>query len=426
MSEAPGCARLRPMFRGYRFDLHPTPDQAETLGQWVGVARLVYNLALEQRRDFWRQYRAHEGRSISLASQGRELTALRADFDFIAAVPQTILEAALNDVERAFAAFFKGGGFPTQRRLGLHDTARCRGRETKIRRLNAKWAEVRLPKIGWVRLRLTRQVPAAIKMATINRRAGRWSVALVCDIGEAPATLSALPVVGVDRGVANTLSLSTGEHIRLPDAERLERRRRKAQRILARRKRGSRRYAKQRQRVAGLHSRVARARTHHLHVASTALARRFGVVALEDLKVANMTASGRRKRGLNRSILAQGWTRFAAMLDYKLEAAGGRLVYVPAAFTSQTCSACGVVDARSRKSQAAFACVHCGHEAHADTNAALEIRRRSTALLSVEGGHFGPPVEAETLAARPSEPAAGRGCWNREELAVCAPRGTQR
>lgn len=390
--------------RGFSFPLKPTPAQAEVLGQWVGVTRLVYNLALEQRRDFWRQYRAAEGRPISVASQGRELTALRAEYDWIAAVPQSGLEAALNDLDRAFTAFFGGGGYPRPRRLGVNDSIRFRGRDVTVRPLNAKWAEAKVPKLGWVRFRQTRSFPLVIKTVTLTRRSGHWSVAFACGIGEAPADLSVLPAVGVDRGVANTISLSTGEHIRLPDTERLERRRRKAQRILARRKRGSQRHARQRRKVARLHSRAARARNHHLHVASTDLARRFGVVALEALDVKAMTSRARdkgvrQKAGLNRSMLAQGWTRFAAMLEYKLEAAGGRLVYVPAAFTSQTCSACGVVDARSRKSQAVFACVHCGHEAHADTNAALEIRRRSTALLSVEGGHFGPPVEAETLAA---------------------------
>jgi putative transposase len=390
--------------RGFSFPLKPTPAQAEVLGQWVGVTRLVYNLAFEQRRDFWRQFQANEGRSISLASQGRELTALRAEYDWIAAAPQCGLEAALNDLDKAFEAFFRGGGYPRPRRLGENDSIRFRGREVSVQGLNAKWAKVKLPKLGWVKCRLTRALPHAAKTATVIRSGGQWRVVFACDAGEAPVALSALPSVGVDRGVANTLSLSTGEHVRLPNTERLERRRRKAQRILARRRRGSRRHAKQRARIARLHGRVARARTHHLHVASTNLARRFGVVALEALDVKAMTVRARdkgvrQKAGLNRSILAQGWSRFAAMLEYKLEAAGGRLIYVPAAFTSQTCSACGVVDARSRKSQAAFVCVHCGHEAHADTNAALEIRRRSTALLSVEGGHLRPPVEAETLAA---------------------------
>lgn len=390
--------------RGFKFRLCPTPTQAETLGQWIGVTRLVYNLALEQRRDFWRQYRDAEGRNIGFASQCRELTDLRAENDWIAAVPRMMQEAALHDLDRAFQAFFRGAGYPRYRRLGENDSARHRGADLRARRLNAKWGEVRLPVIGWVRFRMTRELQGVLRTATVSRACDGWSVTFACDVGEAPQAISALPAVGVDRGITNTLSLSSGEHIRLPDTATAERRWRKAQRVLARRKRGSGRYAKQRSRVARLRAAEARIRKHHLHVASHAIVGRFGVVAIEDLRIGNMTRRARdkgirQKAGLNRSILAQGWGLFAAMLEYKLEAAGGRLVYVPAAFTSQTCSACGVVDRRSRKSQAIFACVHCGTEAHADTNAALEIRRRSTALLLAEGGQLGRPVEPRTLAA---------------------------
>lgn len=393
------------MFRGYRFDLHPTPGQAETLGQWVGVTRLIYNVALEQRRDFWRQYLATEGMHISMPSQSRELTALRAEFDWISAVPATIQGAALNDLDRAYKDFFKGkSAYPSARRSGQHDSMRFGARDVSVRQLNAKWAEVRLPKVGWVRFRSTRPITGALKTMTLTRRSGKWSAAFTSDIGDAPAQISALPAVGIDRGVVNTLTLSTGEHIRLPDPTALERRKRKAQRVLSRRKRGSVRYAKQRRRVASIAAKIARVRSNALHVASADIARRFGVVALEDLKVAKMTRRARgsgakQKAGLNRSILAQGWTAFAAMVEYKLEATGGRVVYVPAAHTSQTCAACGVIDPRSRKSQAVFRCVHCGHEDHADINAALEISRRSTSVLSVEGRHVRRPVEAETWAA---------------------------
>lgn len=99
-----------------------------------------------------------------------------------------------------------------------------------------------------------------------------------------------------------------------------------------------------------------------------------------------MTGIG--KRGLNRSILEQGWTLFANMLEYKLEARGGRVEYVNPAYTSQTCAECGSIDKRSRESQASFRCVDCGHTAHADTNAAVNILRRSPA--SVEGAGYGP------------------------------------
>lgn len=401
------------MHRGFKFRLEPTPQQAEILGQWVGVTRLVYNLALEQRRDFWRQYQAVEGRSISFASQCRELTALRAQADWIAAVPHTALEAALRDLDRSYSMFFKGGGYPTLRRLGVNDSVRFRGQSMAFRDLNSKWAEVKVPKMGWVRFRKSRSIKGEILTVTIGRQAGKWTVVFANDVGAAPS-INALPAVGIDRGVTQTLSLSNGEHVRLPDMTMLERRKKRAQRILARKRRGSRRYGVQRRAVARIASRIARVRSHHLHLASTDIARRFGTVALEALKIGDMTASAkgtvdkpgrnvRQKAGLNRSILAQGWGIFAAMLDYKLEAAGGRLVYVPAAFTSQTCAECGVVDAQSRKSQAVFECVHCGHVAHADTNAALEIKRRSTAF--VEGGHLGRPVEARTSAPCALEPA---------------------
>lgn len=395
------------MHRGFRFRLYPTAEQAEVLSQWVGVTRFVYNLAFEQRRDFWRQFRINEGRSITYASQCRELTDLRAEVDWIRDAPRDGQEAALKDLERAFQAFFKGAGFPRPRRLGDDDTVRLRGRDTPIRALNAKWGGVRLPKIGEVRFRSSRKVRGEIQTTTLVRNGDRWFVTFACDVGLAQAA-NLLPAVGIDRGVATTLALSDGGIIRLPDFSALEMRRRKAQRALARRQRGSKRYARQRKALRELSAKIARARAHHLHVASTGIVRRYGVVALEKLNVRAMTASAKgtleqpgrgvaQKRGLNRSILAQGWGIFARQLEYKLEAAGGRLIYVPAAYTSQTCAECGVVDARSRKSQAVFECVACGHSDHADINAARNIMRGSTAF--VEGDHLRPPCEARMLAA---------------------------
>ncbi|MGX1745072.1 MULTISPECIES: RNA-guided endonuclease InsQ/TnpB family protein [unclassified Brevundimonas] len=392
--------------KAFRFRLYPRPEQAETLGQWIGVTRLVYNLALEQRRDFWRQYKASRGKNLSWGQQSLEVTALRREFDFIAAVPRTCLEYALRDLDKAFEGFFRGGGYPFFRKKGVNASIRLAWKDLAKRTINGRWAEVRLPRIGWVRYRKSREIAGNIMNVTVLNAGGRWDIVFSADVQDVSLGLTA--VVGIDRGIATTLSLSTGEHIRLPDIGAMEKRRRRAQRILARRKRGSARYRKQRHAVARIASKIARVRSHHLHVASTSLAARFGVVVLEDLNVRAMTASakgtvekpGRRvaqKRGLNRSILAQGWSIFASQLEYKMRAAGGRLVYVPAAYTSQTCAECGVVDARSRKSQAVFECIACGHGDHADTNAARNIMRGSTAF--VEEGHLGPPCEARTAAA---------------------------
>ena len=391
--------------RGFRYKLHPTPEQAQAFRSFAGACRLVYNLALEQRRDFWRQYQGKTGQKLNYVAQARELTALRSEFAFVAAVSQTCQQQALRDLDKAFANFFTGRAkYPTPRRKGLNDNFRFQGREVQIERLNGKWSRVRLPKIGWVKFRDTRPRIGRMLNATVSADALGWHISLACE-NKHESPRSELPGVGIDRGVANTLALSNGELLSLPASlDVLDRRKRKAQRALARKKRGSNRRRKALARVSKLSARMARVRKDWRHKAALSIAQRFGHVALEDLKIRNMTASAkgtlaepgrnvRQKVGLNRAILAQGWQSFGTILAYKLEERGGTLTNVPAAYTSQTCSVCGCIDRRSRESQARFVCVHCGHEAHADTNAAIEILRRNAASMRVEGLHE-QPVEA--------------------------------
>ena len=103
------CAMLaETMHRGFRYRLEPTAAQAGKLRAWIGAARFVYNLALEQRRDFWRQYRAKTGRTLNWAAQSLQVTALRAEVDWINDVPRMALEAALRDLDSAYEAFFAG------------------------------------------------------------------------------------------------------------------------------------------------------------------------------------------------------------------------------------------------------------------------------------------------------------------------------
>jgi putative transposase len=382
--------------RGFRYRLAPTSEQEAAFWQFAGVTRLVYNLAWEQRRDWWRQFRAQTGRRIDFMSQGLELTKLRAEFDWIAAVHSTPLTYALRDLDSAFSAFFAGrGSFPTPRCKGVHESFRFKGSQTGIRKLSERWSAVRVPKIGWVKFRDTRPVAGGVRNMLVKHSADGWHVVFSCEI-EHEAEPSLLPAVGIDRGVANTIALSTGELLSTPATSGLERRKRRAQRILARRQRGSARYRKQRERVAHIAAKIARVRADWRHKATLDIARRFGAIAIEDLKTANMTRGGPHKRGLNRSILEQGWRAFETVLAYKLEERGGSLVKVNPAYTSQECSACGTIDKASRESQSRFACGHCGFAGHADTNAAINILRRSTASMRAEGAHCG-PVETRTV-----------------------------
>jgi putative transposase len=404
--------------RGFRFKLDPTPEQNALLRQFAGVCRLIYNLGLEQRATWGRKHR------IGYVSQAADLTRLRAEFDWIRAVSVSCQQQALRDLDRAFQNFFAGrASFPRPRKRGVNDSFRFPGREVETKRLNAKWSAVRLPKIGWVKVRDTRPLRGALKNATVNLDTTSWHISLACEIEhDAPAPRP--ESVGIDRGVATTLALSTGEMMRLPESlERIEAQKRKAQKVVARRKRGSNRRRRAQARVARLQARQARIRRDFHHRATLDIARRFGVAVLEDLNTRGMSASARgtvaepgrnvrQKAGLNRVILNAGWHLFATILAYKMEERGGQVVSVPARFTSQTCAACGVVDARSRESQARFVCVSCGHTDHAETNAAIVIKRRAnSALLDVEGLHQ-QPFEASTgrdLTASENPRPSGRG-----------------
>jgi putative transposase len=379
--------------RTFRYRLYPTTQQAATLGHFAGVCRFIYNLALEQRRDWWRQFKQNTGVGISFASQCRELTALRSSVDWINDAPRCALEQSLRDLDAAYERFFTGkGGYPTPRKKGVNDSFRIRGKEIAraVRRCdNARYAEIRLPKLGWCKFRLSRPLPLDYRLvaATVIQDALGWHVCL-CMRLRSLGVLGPSSVIGIDRGVANTLSFSDGTFASQPIAalQEIDRRAKLHQRRLGRQQKGSNRRAGTKRLLAKTKAKAARARKHWNHEQTTRIAANYGSVVIEALKTKVMTRSAkgtvdapgvnvRQKAGLNRSILEQGWHQFELMLAYKLEAAGGQLIKVNPAYTSQTCSACGSVSKTHRKSQAVFECSDCGHVAHADTNAALNILR---------------------------------------------------
>ncbi len=194
------------------------------------------------------------------------------------------------------------------------------------------------------------------------------------------------------------------------------------QRKLCRAKRGSSRRARIKARLARRHARTADSRKDFIEKASTAIARTYDLIRIEDLRVANMTRSARgttsnpgrnvqAKASLNRSILAGGWSVFATRLEHK---AAGRIEKVNPAFSSQRCSACGHVTSESRQSQALFRCVACGHTSNADLNAARNIAA-GHAVTARGGLPLGEPVNREPQHApspvrswNPSSSRAGR------------------
>ncbi len=367
-----------------RYRLHPTPAQEAVLRDHCGHARYVWNLAVEQ-HSHWRPGRRN---APGYLEQCRQLTQARAEFPWLAAGSQTVQQQALRDFARAMAAFFdpaNPAGRPSWRKAGRDEGFRItgrRGRQWDVRRGSRPGGEVRGAKAGWVRFRWSRAVPAGVRSYRVTMdRAGRWHVAFAAVPGPVPAPGTG-EVVGIDRGVAVSAALSTGELLHCPALTGRERiRLRRMQRRLARAKRGSNRRGRVKHAIARLRARETDRRKDWAEKVSTDIARRFDVIRVENLKIGNMTRSSkgtaqtpgrnvRQKAGLNRGILGSGWGLLVRRLEDK---APGRVEKVRPALTSQRCSACGQVDRDSRESQAVFRCTACGFACHADVNAAKNI-----------------------------------------------------
>jgi transposase len=363
-----------------RYRLVPSPAQEAVLREHCGHARYVWNLAVEQHRH-WRLGRKS---APGYLEQCRQLTAARAEHPWLAAGSQMVQQQALRDFAQAMANYLGGThDRPSWRKAGRDEGFRIVAvRPGHVRRLSRRVGEVRVPKAGWVRFRWSRPVPPEVKSYRVTLdRAGRWHIAFAA-IPEPIAGPGNGQTVGIDRGVAVSAALSTGELLTAPGlSARRNKRLRRLQRRLARAKRGSNRRARVKLTVARLRAREADARKDWAEKASTDIARRFDMIRVEDLRIRSMTRTAkgtagapgqnvRQKAGLNREILRSGWGLLARRLEDK---APGRMEKIRPAFTSQRCSACGHVDAESRESQARFECTTCGFADHADVNAARNI-----------------------------------------------------
>ena len=378
------------MNRANVYRLEPTDAQASAFAQWVGACRTVYNLALDQRRTWGQQHR------LSYNQQQGEITDLRADVDWLKAVPVHALQMSVRALDNAFQRFFSGlGEFPTPRKKFVNDSFTLPDPSyLGFKRLNRKRGAVKVPKVGWVKLVGYRPLGGELRSITINRKAGHWFVSVAWQKEIPDPEPSNLPTVGLDRGVTVFAALSDGTKIEPLNAfKTIKDKLAKEQRKLARKTKFSANWKKQKAKITRLHTRAANARKDYLHKLSTDLAKSHGAIKIEKLQVQNMSRSAKgtvdnpgnnvaAKSGLNRSILDQGWGMFAAMLKYKLAERGGELIYVDPAYTSQTCAECGVIDKASRVDQATFECRHCGHQDNADINAARNILQART--LAVE------------------------------------------
>jgi putative transposase len=331
--------------------------------------------------EWQRQYKA--GGKPSDMSLRRELNAIkREQFPWMYDVAKAAVQEAIIDLGAAFRAFFeKRDKYP--RFKSKQDRASfCAANEAGTFRTDDK--KIKLPVIGWVRMREAVRFAGPLKRATVSCEAGRWFVSLMIDTDDIKPVVQPLPVVGVDLGVKALAVLSTGEEIVGPKAhKRALKRLRRANKALARKRKGSANFRKAKRRLQKIHSRVANIRRDTTHKLTTRLAKTFKVIGIENLNVKGMAAN----RSLARSIMDSGFFEFRRQLTYKTNFYGSRLVvanrWEP---TSKTCSCCGVVKPTLSLAERIFRCDNCGFEDDRDVNAAKNLARiaASSAVTACE------------------------------------------
>ena len=366
-------------------------------------ARFVWNLALEQAR-LWRPGRA----SVDMAAWDRQLAEARRSFGWLSEGSSSVQQGALRDLRQAFRnRWARPDHFraPTWRRRGQREGFVVR--DLSVRVVNRRWADISVPKAGRVRFRLSRPVPADAKSARVSLDAsGRWHVSVVAP-PQAVDGIDRTGQVGVDLGVAASVTLSTGEQAHMPEllSPGRSQRRRRLERKKARQQKGSNRYRATKTALARLAARDADVRKDWIEKTTTSLTRRFGdPIVIEDLKVANMVRSAAgtveapgtnvaAKRGLNRQIHNQAWGAFRRRLTDKTTAAGVELAAVNPAGTSQRCHRCGHTAPENRESQAVLRCRRCGHSDNADANAAKNILAAGRAVTGRGGTPHAPQAQ---------------------------------
>lgn len=306
-----------------RYRVYPNQPQAEVLSRHCADVRFIWNLALEQLNHY--DKRLASRRSPGPAERGRQLTELRAT-TWLGSGSSPVQQQALREFDRALKNWWgRSHRRPTWRKAGKHESFCIR--DVQVRGLSRKWASIQVPKCGWVRFRLSRPMPESVGMARVTvDRAGRWHVAFSSPQSRIQRTGTGA-LIGIDMGIASTVTTSDGAHDNAPSVRgTADRRKIRLQRKLARQDPNSSRRARTRLALAKLAARQSDRLNDWREKATTQLVLNYDFIAIEDLNVRDMMASAkgtsdqpgknvRAKSSLNRAIASKGWSAFARRLD---------------------------------------------------------------------------------------------------------------
>jgi putative transposase len=355
------------MMLAHKIELRPTPREAEYLDRACGSRRHCYNQLLAH-------FSKPENRWSKAAAWQHYIGVLRVEFPWYAEVSQRVTRNAIDDLDSAFAHFFrrvkqgKKPGYPQFKKKGIKDSFALReqakfsveGRRLRIEKLKTR-----------IRMAEVLRWEGEAKQVTISKRAGRYFASILVDATNYARPTQTQACVGVDFGVKNLAILSDGTKIPASSALKSSLRRlARLQRQVSRKQKGSARRAKAKHRVARLHLRVANQRAAMLHELSDTLTRTYQVVVIEDLNVRGMV----KNRRLARAVSDAGFGMLRQQLEYKAALRGVQLVVADRFFAStKTCSGCGEKNAAVVLGVEQWCCPACGAVHDRDINAAVNL-----------------------------------------------------
>jgi len=365
------------MHRVHKIKLDPTAVQEEYFRRACGVARFAFNWALAE----WKaEYEA--GGKPNEAALRKRLNAIKAEhFPWMSEVTKVAPQNAIKNVGIAFQNFFRrvkqGGkpGYPRFKKKGMHDSFRADNgpQNSESHAVECVGKTIKLPRCGVVRMREELRFVGRTLAATVSRMADGWYVAVLVDTTDCLSGPLHRGTVGIDLGIKEFATLSTGEIIPALKPHRAAHQRLvRLSRSLSRKQKGSSNRAKAKTKLAKLHQRIGNIRTNALHKLTTKLATEFDTIAIEDLSVSGML----RNRHLARSIADAGFSEFRRQLEYKAVMTGAHVHVVDRFFpSSKTCHSCGTIHPM-KLSDRIMVC-DCGNIMDRDLNAAMNLKNNA-------------------------------------------------